>query len=89
MGTALHAACYGGHITVVHLLIQAGSDIDILDKEQNTPLMISVLNKHNDIVKYLVKIGADVTFKVCIYYLFMFLFLFFFLYLMITFFCFS
>ncbi|RZF40094.1 hypothetical protein LSTR_LSTR002497 [Laodelphax striatellus] len=63
MGSALHAACHNGHIGVVHLLLQAGAHTDILDRDQNTPLMLAVLAKHNHIVKYLVKAGASVSFK--------------------------
>lgn len=64
MGSALHAACSGGFITIVHILTQAGSQLNLLDKEQNTSLMLATLNGHNDVVKYLIKVGADVSFKV-------------------------
>ncbi|XP_054271745.1 histone-lysine N-methyltransferase EHMT2-like isoform X2 [Macrosteles quadrilineatus] len=63
MGSALHAACAGGHLTCVHLLIQAGANLDVVDRDQNTPLMQACANSHNDVVKYLVKAGASVTFK--------------------------
>ncbi|XP_039289164.1 histone-lysine N-methyltransferase EHMT2 isoform X1 [Nilaparvata lugens] len=63
LGSAMHAACHNGHLAVVHLLVQAGASPDILDKEQNTPLMLAVLAGHNRIVNYLVKAGASVSFK--------------------------
>lgn len=64
MGSALHAASHGGHLPVVHLLLQAGANTDVLDRDQNTPLMLACANSHNQVVKYLVKAGASVTFKV-------------------------
>lgn len=64
MGSALHAACAGGHLVVVHVLIQAGAQLDQLDKEQNTALILAIQNGHNDVIKYLVKAGASILFKV-------------------------
>lgn len=61
--TALHVASVGGFISVVHILVQAGAQLNLLDKEQNTPLMLAATNKCNDVVKYFVKAGATVTFK--------------------------
>ncbi|CAH1402619.1 unnamed protein product [Nezara viridula] len=60
---ALHAAAGNGHLSVVHILVQAGSALESLDKSQYTPLMLAALNGHNNVVKYLVKAGADVSFK--------------------------
>lgn len=65
MGTALHAACANGFISVVHVLTQAGVQLDTLDKEHNTALILATQNGHNDIVKYLIKAGASITLKVC------------------------
>lgn len=64
MGSALHAAAAGGYLILVHVLTQAGSQLDQLDKEQNSPLILAIENGHHDIVKYLVKAGANITFKV-------------------------
>lgn len=64
MGSALHAACHGGHLSLVHLLLQAGADPDTLDRDQNTPLMLACAAAHNPVVKYLVKAGASVTLRV-------------------------
>ncbi|KAJ4426392.1 hypothetical protein ANN_27206 [Periplaneta americana] len=63
MGTALHAACAGGHLSAVHILLQAGAHLDVLDRDQNTPLMLAALSNHKEIVKYLVKAGANVMIK--------------------------
>ncbi len=73
MGSALHAASAGGFITVVHILIQAGAQLDLLDKDQNTSLMLATVNGRNDVVKYLIKAGADISFKVNIVSLFFYL----------------
>jgi len=64
MGTALHAACSGGHLSAVHILLQAGAQLDVLNRDQNTPLMLAAVSNHNDVVKYLVKAGANVMLKV-------------------------
>jgi len=70
MGTALHAACSGGHLSAVHILLQAGAQLDVLNRDQNTPLMLAAVSNHNDVVKYLVKAGANVMLKVR-YYLYL------------------
>ncbi|KAF6204697.1 hypothetical protein GE061_018858 [Apolygus lucorum] len=59
----LMGAAREGHLLVVHLLVQAGANLETLDKNQFTPLMLAVQNKHNALVKYLVKAGAAVGFK--------------------------
>jgi euchromatic histone-lysine N-methyltransferase len=62
--TSLHAAAQEGHLATVHLLVQAGAQLDVLDCEQLTPLMQAVLAGHAPVVKYLVKAGASLTLKV-------------------------
>ena len=69
MGTALHAACAGGHLSVVHILLQAGANMDVLDRDQYTPLMLAAVENHNAVVKYLVKAGASIMLKVFKYYI--------------------
>ncbi|KFM59010.1 Histone-lysine N-methyltransferase EHMT1, partial [Stegodyphus mimosarum] len=61
--TALHAAAAGGHLTIVHLLIQAGAIHDSFNERIYTPLMLAVENNHKEVVHYLVKKGALVDFK--------------------------
>lgn len=62
--TALHVAAGNGHLPAVHILLQAKAQINVLDGEQNTPLTAAINAKHNDIVKYLIKCGADLVLKV-------------------------
>lgn len=62
--TALHVAAANGHLAAVHILLQAQAQINALDSEQNTPLSVATTSKHNDVVKYLIKCGADLLLKV-------------------------
>lgn len=62
---AIHVACIGGHLATVHALQQAGALLDVMDREQNSPLLCILDNPSNNaIVKYLIKAGVDVNFKV-------------------------
>lgn len=65
---ALHIAAALGHVTVVHVLLQARTQINAMDAEQNTPLTLAILARHNDIVKYLIKCGADLVLKVWVFF---------------------
>lgn len=64
--TALHAAAYGGHLAVVHVILQSGGALDKLDRSQHTPLSLAVIQGHNDTVKYLAKAGSCTSLKVAI-----------------------
>lgn len=57
--TPLHAAASSGHLVVVHLLIQAGANPNVLNKNMITPLMQAIENKNNLVVKYLINAGAS------------------------------
>lgn len=59
--TALHAAAEKGHVLAVHVLVQAGSQLDPQDGDLMTPIMLASLNGHTRVVQYLVKAGACVT----------------------------
>uniref|UniRef100_A0A8C7XQS3 Euchromatic histone-lysine N-methyltransferase 1a n=1 Tax=Oryzias sinensis TaxID=183150 RepID=A0A8C7XQS3_9TELE len=61
--TPLHAAAAGGHQEICHMLVQAGANIDVFDKEHRTPLMSACENNHLDTVKYLLRAGAAVNHK--------------------------
>ncbi|KAK0089007.1 hypothetical protein PV325_009758 [Microctonus aethiopoides] len=61
--TGLHIAADRGHLGCVHVLIQAGAQVDMMDKNQLTPLMLAAIEGRTDIVRYLVRVGADVTLK--------------------------
>lgn len=61
MRAALHAAAEKGHMLAVHVLVQAGAQLDPQDNELMTPTMLACLNGHLRVVQYLVKAGACVT----------------------------
>lgn len=62
--TALHAAACGGHLALVHIILQSGAAIDKLDQSQNTPLSLALLQGHNETVKYLTIAGSCTSLKV-------------------------
>ena len=62
--TALHAACFSGHLPVVHIIFQSGAALDKMDHSQNTPLSLALVQGHNDIVKYLIQAGSCTALKV-------------------------
>ncbi|XP_076233464.1 histone-lysine N-methyltransferase G9a [Calliopsis andreniformis] len=61
--TGLHIAADKGHLSCVHVLVQAGAQLDVMDRNQLTPLMLAASKGKADVVKYLIRIGADVTLK--------------------------
>lgn len=61
--TSLHIAADEGNLACVHVLVQAGAQLDVLDSNQMTPLILAAINGNADVVRYLMKIGADVTLK--------------------------
>ncbi|KAF5280661.1 hypothetical protein FQA39_LY05309 [Lamprigera yunnana] len=63
-GTVLHYAAENNILTAVHLLVMAGAEVDVLNKEQNTPIVCAILAFKNNIVKYLIKAGASINLKV-------------------------
>ncbi|KAK5649751.1 hypothetical protein RI129_000780 [Pyrocoelia pectoralis] len=62
-GTALHYAAEIGNLTAVHLLVMAGADLDVFNKEQHTPIVCAILAFKDNIVKYLIKAGASLDLK--------------------------
>ena len=59
--TILHIACMNGDLGVVKALIETeGIDLDIVDKEECTPLCIAIRDSHFEIAKLLIEAGADV-----------------------------
>ena len=60
----LHGAVMSGDLAVVHLIVSAGAVLDLLDRDQMTPLMLATSLHHNHIVSYLINAGADLPFKV-------------------------
>lgn len=61
--TGLHIAADKGHLSCVHVLVQAGAQVDVMDRNQLTPLMLAASKGNAAVVKYLVRTGADVTLK--------------------------
>ena len=59
--TALACAAEEGNLQVVQWLAEKGADLNVLDKKGETPLIRAAESAQNfEVVKYLVKIGADV-----------------------------
>ena len=44
-------------------LVKAGADLNVQDREGNTPLLICLRYSSEKVVRYLVKAGADITMK--------------------------
>jgi ankyrin repeat protein/L-ascorbate metabolism protein UlaG (beta-lactamase superfamily) len=56
----LHLAARNGHMEIVKLLLDAGTDVDCGDSDESTPLHVAALRRHQDIVAFLLAKGADV-----------------------------
>lgn len=57
-----HSAAFSGYIDIMHMLISKTNNIDLktANTEQYTALWLAAQNGHNNIVEWLVHIGADV-----------------------------
>jgi len=51
--TALHLACFGGHLSVAQLLVRSGAHLNATDKENNTPLHYAIQNGNHELVKWI------------------------------------
>ncbi|XP_029695264.1 ankyrin repeat domain-containing protein 1 isoform X3 [Takifugu rubripes] len=58
--TCVHAACRGGHLSVLQLLLDHGADITAADKLKSSPLHVSVRTGHLRCVEFLIHNGASV-----------------------------
>ncbi|XP_072801433.1 histone-lysine N-methyltransferase EHMT2 isoform X4 [Vicugna pacos] len=58
--TPLHAAAQKGSVEICHVLLQAGANINAVDKQQRTPLMEAVVNNHLEVARYMVQRGGCV-----------------------------
>jgi ankyrin repeat protein len=59
--TLLHTAAYNGDLGVVRgLLCTQGINLDILDKDECTPLCIALRDSHFEMAQVLIEAGADV-----------------------------
>ena len=57
--TVLHTAAHGGHPVVAELLLAKKADINAIDKERNTPLLLACVFKNMEVIKVLLEKGAD------------------------------
>ena len=57
--TALHAAASAGHLQLVHLLLESGSDKDALNNNNCSAIYLASANGHHQVVKLLLDIDAD------------------------------
>ena len=58
--TALHYAAREGCIDCARALVEAGADLDVIDPERVTPLVLALENLHYDLAAFLIEAGADV-----------------------------
>lgn len=58
--TPLHAATASGNVECMHILINAGADIEARNEYGNTPLHIACLNGHADAVKELIANAVNI-----------------------------
>ena len=58
--TSLHFAVALGHLSVVQSLIESGASIDHADHNGTTPVMLSSFYQHEEILKFLIKAGANI-----------------------------
>ena len=56
----LNAACSGGHLSVVHLLLDYRADVEETNGLSATPLMLAVRGDHLPVVRLLLEAGANV-----------------------------
>ncbi|KUG02211.1 E3 ubiquitin-protein ligase MIB1 [Phytophthora nicotianae] len=61
----LHHACYSEtpNLEVVRLLVEAGSDVNALDEQGYSPLIVAAKKNQTEVIEYLRKHGADTTLK--------------------------
>ncbi|XP_062319718.1 fibronectin type 3 and ankyrin repeat domains protein 1 [Osmerus eperlanus] len=55
----MRVSAVSGNPSVASLLIRAGADVNARDKDGKTPLMVAVLNNHEELVQLLLDSGAD------------------------------
>lgn len=63
-GTFLHLAAQKGDFLIVCLMVAHGVNLDALDADQGSALMLAVAEHRNQIAQYLITAGAQVALKV-------------------------
>jgi hypothetical protein len=53
-------AAYKGDLDLVKLLLANGADIEAMDGDMNTPLLLAIEQQHIPVVKFLLSHGADI-----------------------------
>ena len=64
--TALWAACTGGHIDIVKLLVEKGANVNKTTLTQSTPLRGASFHGFIDVMEYLIQSGANINTPNCI-----------------------
>jgi ankyrin repeat protein len=57
--TALLLAAREGSLAGVRALTEVGADVNVADRDGTTPLVMAIINRHNDIAALLIEKGAD------------------------------
>src|SRR5579875_800029 len=57
--SALHFAAREGDVETGRVMLDAGVDVNIVDADHTTPLVVALLNKHYTFAKFLLDRGAD------------------------------
>jgi ankyrin repeat protein len=61
--TPLHIACEFGSIAICMLLVEHGADLEIQNRLNRTPFVVSIFYGHSKICKYLKEKGAKTYYK--------------------------
>uniref|UniRef100_A0A8C6S3I6 Fem-1 homolog b n=1 Tax=Neogobius melanostomus TaxID=47308 RepID=A0A8C6S3I6_9GOBI len=56
-------ACFKGHMDIVQYLVEHQADINIVDNDNTTCLMVAGYQGHTDVVRFLLERGADLNAK--------------------------
>lgn len=57
--TAMLLAAREGSLPGVQALVEAGANMNVPDRDGTTPLMMAIINRHNDVAKLLIEKGAQ------------------------------
>ena len=57
--TGLHAAAQAGHKDIVGCLLACGAELEAVDRDGKTPLLVAAGEGHADVVRALLEAGAD------------------------------